>query len=248
MKKPSFDSYSTYYDLFYQDKPYQQEAASIVKGIQYYLPKAHTLLDMGCGTGIHARHFQQAGFSVQGVDLSVQMIEIARRRSDGILYHVEDARSFKLPASVDVVTLLFHVMSYQTSNEDVESTLRACAANLNPDGLLFFDVWHAPAVLMQQPERRTKVCEAGGTRVTRQASPAHNELDRTVEVRYDIEVCTPKSCETFTEHHLMRYFSFDEVKSFLDSAGFDLLEAKELITDASPSESTWGILYVAQKR
>jgi SAM-dependent methyltransferase len=39
---------------------------------------AQTLLDVGCGTGEHARHFAERGWDVVGIDLSEKMIEDAR--------------------------------------------------------------------------------------------------------------------------------------------------------------------------
>jgi len=38
------------------------------------------LLDLGCGTGRHLLHFARRGFDVTGVDLSLHMIDVARRK------------------------------------------------------------------------------------------------------------------------------------------------------------------------
>jgi SAM-dependent methyltransferase len=244
-----FDTYSTYYDLFYRDKPYNAEVSSLLETIRSYKPDAQTLLDIGCGTGIHARLFQTAGLCVQGIDMSKRMIERAQVEATGN-FQVGDARNYRLDTAVDVITLLFHVMSYQTNDADVCAVLATCYNNLVDDGLLLFDVWHGPAVRTQGPENRVRALEDDTVRVTRHATSSHDKARRVVEVHYDIEVQQlhkTNSAVSFSELHPMRYFEPAEMASFLTEAGFVLLEAKELLTDAPPSEETWGVLYVAQK-
>jgi len=160
---------------------------------------------------------------------------------------VGDVRDFRVQKPVDVVTLLFHVMSYQTSDDDVRRTLASCAANLEAGGLLCFDVWHAPAVLAQEPEKREKHLTEGDLQAVRHATPYHDEARRVVEVRYDIELRSPQGNENFTELHAMRYFSQPELASLLAAAGFELLEVAELVTGAPPSPATWGVCYFARK-
>ena len=242
----NFDAYSAYYDLFYQDKSYDQEVDWLVQRLRLFAPDAHTLLDGGCGTGAYTERFEQKGYQAQGIDLSPAMIERAQQQGSAS-YEVGDVRSYRAAQPVDVVTLLFHVMSYQTSDADVLATLDSCNANLKPGGLLCFDVWHKDAVLAQQPERRTKEMSDGSTHATRRATPEHHpELNR-VDVHYDITIETTGETTRFKEVHPMRYFVPAEIRDFLGQTDFELLEAAELITGATPSPNTWGICYFARK-
>lgn len=53
------------------------------------------LLDVGCGTGIVAAHFQRAGYAVTGLDSSRAMLERARTRlGDGAVLIHGDAADF----------------------------------------------------------------------------------------------------------------------------------------------------------
>ena len=65
-----FAKYSEYYDLIYTDKDYQKEVDYIDQLIQKYHPKAKTILDLGCGTGVHANLLAAKGYRVMGIDLS----------------------------------------------------------------------------------------------------------------------------------------------------------------------------------
>ena len=75
-----FSDYAQYYDLLNQQKDYKQEVAYITSLINKYTPKANSLLDLGCGTGLHAIHFAEEGYFVSGIDQSQDMINVARDR------------------------------------------------------------------------------------------------------------------------------------------------------------------------
>jgi len=47
-----------------------------------HLPKAGTILDLGCGTGGSTAHMVERGFVVTGMDASEKMLEFARAKSD----------------------------------------------------------------------------------------------------------------------------------------------------------------------
>lgn len=242
-----FNEYSDYYDLLYRDKPYDEEAGWVVQRIRSHLPDASTLLDLGCGTGRYTRLFREKGFSVCGVDASPSMIARARLDNPTLDFRVGDIRTYRAEKPVDVVVMLFHVLSYQTTDEDVRATLGMVAQNLKLGGLFCFDVWYAPAVRFQQPQERTKSVMEDGMTVIRHAIPEHDAHRHLVDVRYDIEVTTQETTSSFTEHHLMRYLDDAEIEAFLAETGFALRESSELLTASPLSHETWGAFYLAQK-
>src|SRR5260221_2487885 len=109
-----FLNYSKYYDLLYKDKDYAIEVDYIDRLIKKFHPHAIHLLDVGCGTGRHANLLADRNYFVHGIDLSEQMLEIANnsKRSNPI-FSKGDIRNFQLTKKFDVITSLFHVMSYQ---------------------------------------------------------------------------------------------------------------------------------------
>jgi SAM-dependent methyltransferase len=74
---------------------------------------AGRVLDLGCGTGFHARHLAAAGRRVTGADTSAAMLEAARRRTPGhvrIDWRRADATA-PLPGTYDTVLLLGNTLS-----------------------------------------------------------------------------------------------------------------------------------------
>jgi SAM-dependent methyltransferase len=156
-----FGAYSHYYDLLYEDKNYSKEVEFVSAIIRRHAPDARTVLDLGCGTGIHACAFAREGYQVTGLDRSAEMLARARDRlkqavSNGspVDFRQSDIRDFKLTHRFDVVVALFHVISYLPANADLDAAFAQIREHLNPGGLLIFDHWYGPAVLTDRPTPR----------------------------------------------------------------------------------------------
>ena len=108
--------------------------------------------------------FARAGFAVTGVDRSGEMIARAKDRvgqlpgriSSQVTLVEGDAANYRPTAKYDAVVSLFHVVSYQTSNDALAGIFRTAQSALSAGGLFVFDFWHGSAVLTQQPTVRIK--------------------------------------------------------------------------------------------
>jgi len=246
-----FDKYYTqYYDLMYKDKNYKEETDYIISIIRRLLPSAKKILDLGCGTGKHAEYFANNGFEVLGVDRSPFMIEQAKKRKNEKLdFIVEDIRSLKLNKKFDVITALFHVLSYQNSNQDVKKFFEVAYNHLEQDGLFIFDFWYGPAVVTQKPEIRVKEFEINDVKFVRIAMP-YQEYDKNlVKVHYKIFVIDKRnnSILEFEETHPMRYFFDPEIEMFLQISGFKVEAKFGWLKFDKPSENDWSVVWVVRK-
>ena len=79
MECKSFDEkYARYYDLFNQGKDYNKECDFLEEIFKKFGDKIQTILDLGCGTGLHALELSKRRYTLTGLDLSEEMIKIAR--------------------------------------------------------------------------------------------------------------------------------------------------------------------------
>lgn len=247
-----FDSYSKYYDLLYREKDYESEAKYIELLIKKFKPGSKTVLDLGCGTGRHDLIFAERGYDVTGVELSKKMHKIAeqKQRENGVKnlkFICSNIKDIKLGLKYDVIVSLFHVLSYQTSNEDIGMMLAAVKEHLKPGGIFLFDFWYGPAVLITKPERRMKVFKDKEVTVRRQAAPVMRVSENLVEVNYKVDVKQNDSGKTseIKETHKMRYFFIPEIKLFLNNNKMKLLKCEEWMTRKSPTEKSWSVLGIA---
>jgi SAM-dependent methyltransferase len=254
-----FSDYAAYYDELYTDKNYIAEVSYIEGLIRDHAQSSPvSILDLGSGTGRHAIELASRGNSIHGVDLSPGMVAIAEARKSSLPEHLRrnvgfsagDVRSIRLGAQFDVVLALFHVASYQTSNDDVRAFLETARLHLRPGGVLIFDCWYGPAVISQKPEVRVKRVETSDRWVVRIAEPELQFEASCVVVKYEIIDCLKQTGATRRVHeeHKMRFFSLPDLQLFAELAGFEILSTREWMVDAAPSNESWSVCVIARAK
>lgn len=134
------------YDLLYSAtgiKNFAAEAEVIHGVIQQAVPGARTLLDVACGTGEDLLELRR-WYEVEGVDISAEMLEVARQKLPGVQLHRADMRALELGRAFDAVTCLFSSIGYVTDADDLRSTFHRLAAHVARPGVLIVDGWVRP--------------------------------------------------------------------------------------------------------
>lgn len=245
---PVFDAYSRYYDMLYQDKDYSAEVAYLDTLLQRHGVGGRELLEFGSGTGRHGRLLGESNYQVTGIERSATMAAQALP-SSGFQCLAGDIRTLQLGRTFDAVLALFHVLSYQVSNADVQSVFAAAAQHLRPGGLFLFDVWYSPAVYFMRPEVRVKRLVSDDIEITRLAEPMLYPNENRVDVNYTVfaREAVTGTIKTVAELHPMRHFSLPEIDLLSTAAGFQREAAEAFGTGAPPSETTWGVCFVLRK-
>ena len=117
------------------------------------IKKGEAVLDLACGQGFFARAFESAGAKVIGVDISKELIELAKKHrnnlamkqfnnhiSPEIEYHVAPAENlnFLKNKSIDKITLILALQNI----EGVQAVLKECSRVLKNHGKLFIVLNH----------------------------------------------------------------------------------------------------------
>ena len=243
-----FDAYSTYYDLLYRDKDYVSEVDYVNELLISRGLNVCDILEFGSGTGKHGRLLANYGYKVFGIELSPEMVSLADQ-TEGFVCQQGDICSVQLGRTFDAVLSLFHVISYQVTNQSVKAVFSRAAEHLSPGGLFIFDVWYSPAVHNHRPSVRVKRMKDEAICITRIAEPLLRPNDNIVDVKYSIFVEDISSglIQTFSELHPMRHFSLPEIDLFAEYSGFERLSAETFMSGAPVSEDTWAICLVLRK-
>ncbi len=248
-----FKEYSKYYNLLYKDKDYQKEVDYIISIIKQYNPSAQSILNLGCGTGKHDFFLSQKGYTVTGIDLSETMISEAKKyatNNTNLDFSQGDIRTIRLGKKYDVVVSLFHVISYQITNDDLLKAFSTAWEHLAEGGIFIFDYWYGPAVLTDKPEHRVKKLENDEIKVTRTAEPTLYPNENYVDVKYNITIEDKKKSLTknLEEVHKMRYLFIPELEMALDQSGFKIEASTEWLNNQPLSVLSWNGVSMCTKK
>lgn len=243
----SFQNYSAYYNLLYKDKDYRAESLYIHELIQAWNPGAKTILNLGCGTGKHDFLLAELGYELVSVDLSETMIEIAQAENghSNIEYHVGDVRNFEIVKSFDAVVSLFHVMSYQATEQDLLAAFQTAKKHLATGGVFIFDCWYGPGVEADPPKRVLKQVENEKIRVRRKTTPIQLPEQHMVKVQFDVEIekkgeeIEPHTSTCFQEIHPMRYWFNEEIQAIAGKVGLSQVQYYKWMTHDKPLPNDW---------
>jgi SAM-dependent methyltransferase len=159
-----------------------------------------------------------------------------------------DVRSVDLGQQFDAVLMMFAVLGYHLTNEDVLATLRKVGRHLKPGGLFICDVWYGPAVLTIRPSERVKVIPTADGKLIRATSGILDTYRHLCEVRYHLWRLSRNQMVSETEEsHHMRYFFPQELTLFFSQTGLELMEIRAFSDlERMPDDSTWSVLTVGR--
>ncbi len=138
----SWGKVAEWYDETVEQKgSYQQELIlpNLLRLME--IKKGQNILDLACGQGLFSREFARLGAKVIGVDISKELIEIARKKSEKeIAYRVASADSlpFLKDGTMDTGTMVLALQNIENMN----GTLGECARILKPNGKLYLVLNH----------------------------------------------------------------------------------------------------------
>lgn len=223
------EKYTNVYDSLYQSKDYEKECDFVEKIFRKQDKNVKTILDLGCGTGGHAVVLAKRGYKVTGVDRSEEMLKVARRKSKHlglkINFHRSSIQDLKLNEKFDAVISMFAVISYQTDNKDLAMACKNAKQHLKRGGVFIFDVWNGLAVMIDPPAEVGKEVRNGDERILRFTKPGIDVLHHTVDVNFKVLKFKGEKVIFETEElHKMRFLYPQEIKYFLQVAGFSEIE------------------------
>ena len=160
---------SKYYHILYKHRD-EQEAIKFLDNITQYLNITKgKILDVGCGKGRHAKYFNELGFNVVGIDLSLNSIAKAKlNETQDLKFYKFDMRNVFKENSFNVVTNLFTSFGYFDNSLDEQKTINAMVKNLKKDGILIIDFMNVKKIINNLVSKESKKINSVEFDITRE--------------------------------------------------------------------------------
>jgi ubiquinone/menaquinone biosynthesis C-methylase UbiE len=246
--------HAQYYDIFYQDKPYAQEAAVVHDLFQKKSKgECKRLLELACGTGRHALELEKLGYQIVATDYSQDLLDVAKQKAkqhkSQVDFRLQDMRDLSLTDEpFDGAYCLFDSIGYVQTNSAIQQVLKGVHSHLRLDGLFICEFWHAPAMLRNYEPFRERRWKTAGGELLRTSSTRLDVEKQLAHVTYKIaDIRSDGSSVQLEETQVNRYFRVQEMASFLEKAGFAPLEWLAAFNNEPITENTWHILAVARR-
>ena len=201
-------------------KDYAREAKIVTGLVRDRAPGARRLLDVACGTGAHLSTFAAEFDDVAGLDLSEDMLHVARRRLPAVPLRAGDMRDFDLGRTFDAVTCMFSSVGYLADGAELDATLASLARHLEPGGVAVVEPWWSPDTFLPGHVQGDAVTVDGLTvsRVSHSVLLAERPASR-MEIHW--VVAEPDAgIQHHSEVHVMTLFSRQEYLTAFERAGF----------------------------
>lgn len=229
----TYEAIAPVYDLYTAHHDYEGWIAELLPLLERRGLRGNRLLDVGCGTGKSFLPMLPRGWEVTGCDISASMLALAQTKVGGeVRLSVADMRELPVFGEFDLVWAIDDAVNYLLGDGELEQALRGMAANLAPDGLLFFDV--NTLFAYRTGGTQTHVFELGDGR--RLAWQGEGKPDMAPGSICEISMALlPDKGEPIGTHR-QRHFPEAEVLTAIEGAGLRCLDVYGQGTDGIPRQ------------
>lgn len=252
----SYGRFASVYDQLMEDMPYAEWLGfARASWSKYGMPGS--VVDLGCGTGSISIPLARSGFDVYGIDLSGDMLAMARSKWDEspaqairprtgtIRWLQQDMREWELYEPVDAVISFCDCLNYLTEEADIEAAFRSTYAGLKSGGTFLFDI-HPPKQFIRYSEEQPFVLDERDV-----AYIWTCDFDeRRCEIEHSLTIFARENdgrFSRFEETHVQRAYDPDWIVAALLRAGFSKVDRYADFELKPADESSERLFFVAVK-
>jgi SAM-dependent methyltransferase len=133
----NYTQFAPFYDAVMGDR--KEATGFLLSLVREYHPNARKVLELACGTGSVLQHFGKR-YELYGVDLSSNMLAVARKKVPRAILSCQNMVSFRLQQRFDVIFCVYDSINHVLSFSDWKRTLANAHKHLAQPGIFIFDI------------------------------------------------------------------------------------------------------------
>jgi SAM-dependent methyltransferase len=236
------------YDFIHREKDYQAEVGAVLEAALLHSHSTPTtLLEIGCGTGNHTRHFVDRSLSVTAVDIDTEMTALMRAKKIPNTTIVEGPVGQVVEDGFDIACAMFNVVNYIHDDSQLTGVFRDIRSRLAGGGIFVFDCWNGDAVRRDPPisfERHVR--DSNTNWVVLKASGQLEESEEFATIRYEVDGVRHGQQVNYEYVLRSKLWSIEVVKKLLISADFTSVSTMAWMRPhIHASSDDWKIMFAA---
>ncbi len=245
----NYQVFATLYDSLMEEAPYDRWVDYIKRCADVDSLEGMQLLDVGCGTGELLVRLHEEGAQVAGVDLSPDMLAVAREKCGK--HHFEpllieqSMTELNGLETFDLITLFCDSLNYLENASDVMATFERMNDHLKDGGLLLFDV-HSFFKIEKLFIGQTFAEEGDDISYIWTSFSGTEEGSVEHELAFFVREDDGRYIK-FEELHKQRTFRIEQYERWLEQAGFEVVSITADFTDEYPHSESERIFFCARK-
>jgi ubiquinone/menaquinone biosynthesis C-methylase UbiE len=233
-----------------KDVPYDGWVRFIERQSERYGIAGRKILDLACGTGELSLRLAQSGYEVTGVDLSEDMLAVAREKAEKsklpLFLVAQDMSQLEGLDQFDLVGIFCDSLNYLQSEQEVISTFERVSQHTVQGGLFLLDV-HSLYKMNELFAEQTYAYN--GEEISYIWQCFAGELPYSVEHEltfFELEKMSGLY-RRYDEIHFQRTFSVEQYADWLRKTGFEILSVTADFADQAPDDTSERIFFTARK-
>lgn len=224
------------YDLIFKDKDYRGEAHYVhQKVVEHTNDLPLSICDIGCGTGRHAEFFLERGYQITGIDVSAEMLRLARKKFAGqprITFRQNRGSDFRLPYQFTCVISMFSTFGHLLNDEDAFREVRNYFNHLAPGGLFILEfvdresfmnslIEHTPSITgTRRPADAHRSETFPWVRLVEKSACWEGDLAY-ITKRYHLQKSPEEEIDEFVDDFTFRLYGQENLCRILEGVGFE---------------------------
>lgn len=243
-----YSHFAEVYDRLMSDVDYRKRSSYLLKLFEKHDKRPSLLLDVACGTGGFSNEFAKRSIEVIGVDMSEEMLSVARENSaekgTDVLFLCQKAEELDLYGTVDGAVCCLDSLNHITDYKKLCAAIERVTLFLETGRLFIFDVntvFKHKYILSDN----TFIIEQNGVYCVWRNETDQKTLVTDITLDFFIEdgEYYKRSAEELSE----RAYTPDELQNAIEAAGLETVAVYDDMTLEPVSEQTERAIYITRK-
>ena len=227
------------YDYLLRHVDYQEWYEYIVSVMNRYVDRPENIAELGCGTGRFGTKFSNNGYTIFGIDKSLDMLRVAKTRAFfNFRILGADITNFRLSKRMDFVFSVHDTVNYLLDSSEILKMFSCVKEIMHAESVFMFDVTTEYNIYKNFDGKTARYqVKSGAVEWSNRYDAARKLVSSTITIY--------KKNRTLFEEHIQRIYSIEEIKELVRESGLTLLGVFGDYTMLPPADDAVMINFIA---